>query len=84
MQLNYKKAQSDTRPAEIDAESSPTTVYIRRSIEERTRTPEAGESETYYTYEEAAVPRTEYDSYMIEKNKADIEYLYMMGDLDYE
>lgn len=84
MQLNFKKSISDTRPAEIDAESSPTTVYIRRNIEEKTRIPEAGESATYYTYEEAAVPRTEYESYRIEKNKADIEYLYMMGDLDYE
>ena len=85
LNLDYKKVESDTMPDEIDTMSSPTTVYLRRNIRTEERTDqEAGETMTVYVYDEAKVPRQEYDNYMQGKTQADIEYLYMMGGLDYE
>jgi hypothetical protein len=83
--LDYYKSESDTMPEDIDTESSPTTVYIHKNIhtEERTDTG-TGETRTVYVYDEATIPRDEYNAYLTGKTQADIEYLYMMGGLDYE
>lgn len=52
---------NDTRPDDIDFLSSPTTVFIRRNIEETTREdPETGEIKTVFEYDEAQVPKTDY------------------------
>ncbi len=81
----FYDSEANFEPELIDTETSPTTVYIRKDIEEKTRTEEeTGEVITYYSYKEAKIPKTEYVSYMNDKNQADIEYLYMMGGLDYE
>ena len=85
MNLVYYDSEANFEPELVDTDISPTTVYIRKDIEEKTRTDEeTGESHIYYSYKEAAVPKTEYATYMNDKNQADIEYLYMMGGLDYE
>jgi hypothetical protein len=85
LNLDYKKTESDTMPDEIDTMSSPTTVYLRRNIHTEERQDiEAETTRTVYVYDEATIPRDEYDAYLSGKTQADIEYLYMMGGLDYE
>ena len=85
LNLDYYQSESDTMPDEIDTTSSQTTVYLRKNIRTEERTDqETGETRTVYVYDEAKVPRQEYDNYMQGKTQADIEYLYMMGGLDYE
>ena len=85
MNLVYYDSESMSEPELIDLDSSPTTVFVRKDIEEKTRTEEeTGEVITYYSYKEAKIPKTEYVSYMNEKNQADIEYLYMMEGFGYE
>ena len=85
MNLIFYKSESNTKPVEIDVESSPTTVYIRKNIVEDERTDiGTGETMLVYTYDEAKTPKDEYDRYMQDKTQADIAYLYLMGGLDYE
>lgn len=85
LNLNYYKSESDTMPDEIDTMSSQTTVYLRRNIRTEERTdPETGETRTAFVYDEAKMPRQEYADYLSGKAQADVEYLYMMGGLDYE
>ena len=85
LSLNYYKSESGTMPNEIDTMSSPTTVYLRRNIRAEERQDiEAKTTKTVYIYEEATIPRDEYNAYLTGKTQADIEYLYMMGGLDYE
>ena len=85
LSLNYYKSESDTMPDEIDTMSSSTTVYLRRNIrEEERKDPETGEIRTVFVYDEAKIPRQEYADYLSGKAQADIEYLYMMGGLEYE
>jgi hypothetical protein len=55
MTLNYYPSESDTRPAELDTVSSPTTVYFRRNIEAVEIPDEGLISRTIYKYEEARV-----------------------------
>lgn len=83
--LEYHKSESDMMPVEIDTISSPTTVYLRKNIRtEEYSDPETGEARTVYVYDEAKVSRQAYDNYVQGKTQADIEYLFMMGGLDYE
>lgn len=82
---DYKQVEADTMPDEIDTISSPTTVYLRRNIRAEERQGiETETTRTVYVYEEATIPRNEYNAYLAGKTQADIEYLYMMGGLDYE
>ena len=85
MTLNWRPSEADTIPEEIDTTSSTTTVYLRRNVEEKTRPDEDSPltSHTYYSYEEAKIPRAEYDAWLIDKNQADLEYLFMMTGVDY-
>lgn len=83
--LDYKKVESDTMPDEIDTMSSPTTIYLRKNIRTEERQDiETKTTKTVYVYDEATIPRDEYNAYLTGKTQADIEYLYMMGGLDYE
>lgn len=83
--LKYNKSESDTIPDEIDTVSSPTTVYLRRNIRTEERQDiETETTRTVYVYDESTIPRDEYSAYLAGKAQADIEYLYMMGGLDYE
>ena len=85
LNLDYKQVESDTMPEEIDTMSSPTTVYLRKNIRTEERQDiETKTTKTVYVYDEATIPRDEYNAYLTGKTQADIEYLYMMGGLDYE
>lgn len=89
MNLDFYESESMTEPDEVDAVSSPTTVYIRKNIREETvidpeSTGLADNSYTVFVYDEAKVPKDEYNQYVSAKTQADVEYLYMMGGLDYE
>lgn len=85
LSLNYYKSESDAMPIEIDTVSSPTTVYLRKNIRAEERQDiETGTTRMVYVYDEATIPRDEYNAYLTGKTQADIEYLYMMGGLDYE
>ena len=85
LNLDYYPSESDTMPDEIDTTSSPTTVYLRKNIRAEERQDiETGTSRTVYVYDEAKVPRQEYDNYLQEKSQADIAYLYLIGGVDYE
>lgn len=85
MNLNFYKSESTVQPLEVDVKSSHTTVYIRRNIIKDERAdPDTGETVTVYTYDEAKIPKDEYDRYMQDKTQADIAYLYLMGGFDYE
>ena len=50
MKLNYRKSESTVYPVLVDTESSKTTVFLRRKVEEKTRTDPM--SEATYTYYE--------------------------------
>lgn len=83
--LNYCPSESDIMPEELDTSTSPTTVYLRKNIrEEERKDHETGETRTVFVYDEAKMPRLEYVDYLSGKTQADVEYLYMMGGLDYE
>lgn len=47
-------------PAEVDAVSSPTTVYLRKNIKQITQTDENGESVQMWEYEEREMTVAEY------------------------
>ena len=61
----WHKAESGSRPKELDTTSSNTTNYIRRNIVEAERIDEiSGESHSVYEYEEAFVSKAEWDEVM--------------------
>lgn len=84
MELVFYKSESTIQPILLDTESSPTTIFIRKNVEETTRTDESGIETVIFVYDEASVPKSVYESYRQDKLQADVEYLYMMGGLDYE
>lgn len=91
MEIIYRKSESATDPALLDASSSKTTVYIRRNIQEKQRTDEDGEQHTYYEYEEAKLTRKEWREYQkelefldIRQQRADIDYIACMIGVDLE
>lgn len=47
-------------PAEVDAVSSPTTVYLRKNIKQITQTDENGESVQLWEYDEREMSVAEY------------------------
>lgn len=63
MTLNFGNSQSTVMPKLLDMESSATTVYIRRNVQEMTRSEEGREPETYYVYEECQLTREQYFQY---------------------
>lgn len=81
--MNWYYVESNTRPATIDETSSKKYVYVRRNIEQRERTGETGETETYWAWEEQKIPKGDYLIYKIEmQNAANLDYLAMMSDID--
>lgn len=61
--MEWYMTQSDTRPELVDDQSSNSTVYIRRNIEEAEvpSIEEGGEPTIQYKYEERKVPRSQYE-----------------------
>lgn len=62
MQLTYKKAQSNVKPDLIDNTSCPGCVYIRRDLQQKTRTDDNGQELAYWEYSEAFVTANEYET----------------------
>lgn len=79
--LEFHKSESTSIPELIDMVSSPTTVYIRKNIQEETRI-ENEEEYIIYTYDEAILTKEEYAIYLAEVNVANIDYLSMMDGVD--
>lgn len=66
MIINWYKSTSTVKPAEVDYESSPTTVYLHRKIKETER-----DGTTFYEYEEAKLTPAEYTVYAAEQTRQD-------------
>jgi len=84
MNIKWFKTESTIRPKEIDTLSSPTTVYLRKNIQEIEREDFNEQKTIIYKYDEAALTFTEYQTYLIEKQKSEIDYIAMMSDIDLE
>ena len=83
IELNWYTSESDGYPEDVDMNSSPTTVYLRRNIEEVEREdPETGDTHTVYVYEEAKLSHADYAIYREELNAANIDYIAAMTDVD--
>lgn len=83
MNLTYKKSESTAYPQLIDTTSSKTTVYIRRNVVEKKRTDEiTGDTYIYYEYEEVKVPKIEYEKYLCDKVRADVDYIAFMAGIE--
>lgn len=83
MNLTYRKSESTIYPQLIDAASSKTTVYIRKNVEKKQRADEiTRKTYTYYEYEEAKVPKAEYEKYLQEQTRADVDYIAFMTGID--
>ncbi len=65
MKINWKKAESQTRPGEIDSTSSKDSVYIRKNINGEIRQDEKGQEYTVFCYDEAFLTPAEYERYSL-------------------
>lgn len=72
--------QSTVKPLEIDDTSSQTVTYLHKNIVEKTD----DEGNTYYEYEEIKMTKAEYQAYLLKKQRADIDYIALMSDIDLE
>lgn len=59
----WKKSESKIMPQLIDDTSSPTTVYIRKNVEEVVRKNENRDDETIYVYDEQEVKKEDWEIY---------------------
>lgn len=64
MSINWRKSESYEKPLEVDYETSPTAVFIRRKIKESDKG-----GLKFYEYEEAKLTPTEYTVYAAELNR---------------
>ena len=65
MQINWKKAESLSKPIEIDSTSSIDGVYIRKNITNETRIGSDEQEYTVFCYDEAFLTHSEYERYML-------------------
>ena len=84
MNIKWIKSESTIRPQEIDTLSSPTTVYLRKNIQEIEKKDFNEQKTIIYEYDEAALTITEYQIYLIEKQNSEIDYITMMSGIDLE
>lgn len=65
MQIIWKKVTGcqPNKPDEVDTTSSPTTVYLRRNINQKEITQDE-ETITVWAYEEAQLTKEEYEEYL--------------------
>lgn len=69
MQIEWKEVRGTQaeRPEAVDTISSPSTVYLRRNIQEETveaASMESTETITVWVYQEAALTHEEYEEYL--------------------
>lgn len=80
--LEWYKTESTNRPEEIDKTSSKVYNYIRRNIVETERKFE-DETVKVYEYEEMKIEKEDFDTYeKLEKQRADIDYIAVMADIE--
>lgn len=93
---NWTKTRSTVKPESIDATSSQDTVYVRKNIVE-VEVGEGDQKVTMYEYDEKKMTREEFVAYAdlidtametlnnrksIEHNRADIDFLSIMAEID--
>ena len=64
MELNYIPSESTVKPSVIQMARS--TVFVRRNIVEDVRTDDQGNTTTYWTYEEACLSPSDFNTYVEE------------------
>lgn len=74
------KSESTVFPMELDISSD--TVYIRENIKVETRKNMDGTTLDFYVYDEKQYTKQEYETMLINQNKADIDYLAIMGGIE--
>lgn len=92
MKLNYTKTKSTVKPDILDTTSSKVVVYLRKNIEKIDEVDQtSGDTIQMYVYDEATLTKEEYDQYVAELNirdiqqqRADIDYIALMTDVDLE
>ena len=85
MEIHYAKSESLNRPELVDDHSSKYVTYIRKNIvQKQVKDETTGESHMVYEYEEAKLTKTDYARYLIEQQRADINYIAIMADVDLE
>lgn len=72
--MKIVQSESGELPLAVDETSSPTTVYVRESIEEYTRTDESGCSVTGYRYTEKQYTKEEWNDIQMANYVVDLEY----------
>lgn len=80
----WKRVQGsqDTKPSEFDVESSPTTVYQRKNIEQVTMKNEDGTTTQLWEYDERTMTPIEYSKYVFEQSRADIDFIAAMSGVE--
>lgn len=85
MEIHYVKSESLNKPELIDDYSSKYVTYIRKNVVQKQVEDEmTGESHTVYEYDEAKLTKADYARYLIEQQRADIDYIALMTDVDLE
>ena len=64
MELNYIPSESTVKPSVIQMARS--TVFVRRNIVEDVRTDDQGNTTAYWTYEEACLSPSDFNTYVEE------------------
>ena len=71
--MNYYKSASNEYPQLVDITSSPTTVYLRKNVQEvKVEDVETGNTHTEYRYDEAVISKDEYID-MLHAQISDVE-----------
>ena len=85
MNIKWTYSESSVVPQEVDTESSPNTVYLRKDVKAVERADiNNKETMTMYEYLEATLTPIEYQAYIAERQRADIDYIAMMSGIDLE
>lgn len=72
METIYKEVESRVKPVTVEIDRDYDTVYLRKNVEERTKTEESTkELITYFHYQEAQISVAEYESLELVKAVAD-------------
>lgn len=87
--MKWYKSESKERPIEVDTTSSKTSVYLRRSIKESTRTDELSGDTTVFECEEAKLTKEEYEKYLqvseavnMRQIRADVDYIALCSGIE--
>ena len=68
------------KPEEVDDTSSQFVTYLHKNIVEKTDE----NNNIFYEYDECKLTKQEYQKYLIEKQRSDIDYIALMSDIDLE